>query len=110
MTFRRGRPRYDDILTPREWQVLALLEAGLTNEQIAERLGISFGTAKYHVGEIISKLGVTTREEAVVAARRTAEAGRPRYRSGCTGGCAAGPGCPWPAAPRWWWQSCWFPS
>jgi DNA-binding CsgD family transcriptional regulator len=66
----RGRPRHADILTPREWQVLELIEAGLTNEEIAERLGISFGTAKYHVGEIISKLGVETREQAVVAARR----------------------------------------
>jgi DNA-binding CsgD family transcriptional regulator/outer membrane lipoprotein-sorting protein len=70
MSLRRGRPRYEDILTPREWQVLELVQAGLTNEQIAERLGISFGTAKYHVAEIISKLGVATREEAVVAARR----------------------------------------
>ena len=43
----RGRRRHDDILTPREWEVLNLVEAGLTNEQIAERLGISFGTAKY---------------------------------------------------------------
>ena len=66
---RRGRPRHDDILTPREWEVLDLIEAGLTNEQIAARLGISFGTAKYHVAEIISKLGVERREEAPVVAR-----------------------------------------
>ena len=66
----RGRPRYDDILTPREWEVLELIDAGLTNEQIADRLGISFGTAKYHVAEIISKLGVERREEAPDAARR----------------------------------------
>jgi outer membrane lipoprotein-sorting protein/DNA-binding CsgD family transcriptional regulator len=68
----RGRPRYDDILTPREWEVLALIEAGLTNEEIAARLGISFGTAKYHVAEIISKLGAASREDAVAAARRRA--------------------------------------
>lgn len=67
---RRGRPRHDDILTPREWEVLALIEAGLTNEEIASRLGISFGTAKYHVAEIISKLGVESREQAPAAARR----------------------------------------
>src|SRR5438552_482283 len=60
----RGRPPHPDILTPREWQVLALLRQGLTNEQIAQRLDISFATAKYHVAEIISKLGVATREEA----------------------------------------------
>src|SRR5438093_1692465 len=61
---KRGRPPHPDILTPREWQVLALLRQGLTNEQIAQRLDISFATAKYHVAEIISKLGVQTREEA----------------------------------------------
>ena len=61
---RRGRPPHPDILTPREWQVLDLLREGLTHEQIAQRLHISFATAKYHVAEIISKLGVVTREEA----------------------------------------------
>jgi DNA-binding CsgD family transcriptional regulator len=60
----RGRPPHPDILTPREWQALDLLRQGLTNEQIAQRLDISFATAKYHVAEIISKLGVQTREEA----------------------------------------------
>jgi Tol biopolymer transport system component/DNA-binding CsgD family transcriptional regulator len=61
---KRGRPPHPDILTPREWQVLDLLRQGLTNEQIAQRLDISFATAKYHVAEIISKLGVQTREQA----------------------------------------------
>jgi DNA-binding CsgD family transcriptional regulator len=60
----RGRPRSDDLLTPREWEVLDLLRRGLTNEQIAAHLGISFSGAKYHVSEIITKLGVETREEA----------------------------------------------
>src|SRR5947207_13377217 len=60
----RGRPPHPDILTPREWQVLDLLREGLTNEQIAHRLDMSFATAKYHVAEIISKLGVQTRDEA----------------------------------------------
>ena len=78
----RGRPRHDDILTPREWEVLNLVEAGLTNEQIAERLGISFGTAKYHVGEIISKLGVESREEAPAAARRAQAPVVPLWRLG----------------------------
>ena len=60
----RGRPPHPDILTPREWQVLELLRQNLTNEQIAHRLDISPATAKYDVSEILSKLGVTTREEA----------------------------------------------
>lgn len=66
---RRGRPPHDDILTPREWEVLALIEEGLTNEQIAERLEINVGTAKYHVGEILSKLQVESRGDAPAAAR-----------------------------------------
>ncbi len=61
----RGRPKYDDILTPREWDVLALLREGLTNQQIADRLGVSLNTSKYHVSEIFMKLGVTNREAAV---------------------------------------------
>ena len=61
---KRGRPRYPDILTPRESEVMALLREGLTNEQIGERLGVSRDGVKYHVSEILSKLGVATREEA----------------------------------------------
>jgi photosystem II stability/assembly factor-like uncharacterized protein/DNA-binding CsgD family transcriptional regulator len=60
----RGRPRHPDVLTPREQDVLALIRDGLTNEQIADRLNIGFETAKSHVAEILSKLGVATREEA----------------------------------------------
>jgi DNA-binding CsgD family transcriptional regulator len=71
---RRGRPRHDDVLTPREWQVLDLLREQLTNEQIAARLGISYDTAKFHVSEILTKLGVESREEAAAwqGKRRTA--------------------------------------
>jgi DNA-binding CsgD family transcriptional regulator len=61
---KRGRPRHPDILTPREWEVLALLREGLTNDQIAQRLEITERTAKFHVSEILSKLGVSTRQEA----------------------------------------------
>ena len=51
-------------LTPREREVLALLRLGLTNQEIAERLGMSADGAKYHVSEIIGKLGVRDRYEA----------------------------------------------
>jgi DNA-binding CsgD family transcriptional regulator len=61
---KRGRPPHPDILTPREWEVLALLRERLTNREIAERLGVTLHAARYHVSEIISKLGVETREEA----------------------------------------------
>jgi photosystem II stability/assembly factor-like uncharacterized protein/DNA-binding CsgD family transcriptional regulator len=73
----RGRPRHPDVLTPREQDVLALIRDGLTNEQIAERLNIGFETAKSHVSEILSKLGVATREEAA-AWRPEAETARRR--------------------------------
>ena len=61
---RRGRPPYPDILTPREWEVLRLMRQRLTNEEIAARLDVSFATAKFHVSEIINKLGVSDRREA----------------------------------------------
>lgn len=61
---KRGRPPYDDILTPREWEVLTLLREGLTNAQIAERLGITERGAKYHVTEILGKLGLNNRRDA----------------------------------------------
>ena len=51
-------------LTDRERDVLELLRRDFTNEQIAERFGISLDGAKYHVSQILSKLGVATREEA----------------------------------------------
>ena len=61
---KRGRPRHPDILTPREWEVLALIRESLSNPEIAGRLGIGREGVKYHVSEILSKLGVASREEA----------------------------------------------
>ncbi len=55
-------------LTVREREVLDLVRVGLTNEEIAGRLGISPDTAKFHVSQILSKLGVATREEAAALA------------------------------------------
>ncbi len=77
---RRGRPRHPDILTPREWEVLELLREGLSNPEIAQRLGLSRDTVKTHVSEILSKLGVATREEA--AAWQPEEAARPWWAAG----------------------------
>ena len=51
-------------LTVREREVLGLLRGGLTNADIAEQLQISVDGAKYHVSEIIRKLGVRNRYEA----------------------------------------------
>ena len=52
-------------LTEREHEVLALMVKGLNNNDIAERLVVSRSTAKFHVSSILSKLGATSRTEAV---------------------------------------------
>ena len=62
---------FDEPLTPREIQVLELLAEGLPNKAIAERLGISDQTAKFHVASISGKLGAANRTDAVrLAVRR----------------------------------------
>ena len=55
-------------LTDREQEVLSLLVEGLSNAEIAERLVISVATVKFHVRGILSKLGVSSRTEAVTLA------------------------------------------
>ena len=57
-------------LTEREKQVVQLLSEGLSNKLIADRLGISDHTAKFHVNGVMVKLGASTRTEAVVEAMR----------------------------------------
>jgi len=57
-------------LTPREREVLDLLAEGLPNKLIADRLGVSEHTVKFHVGAVLSKLGVQSRTEAVIRAAR----------------------------------------
>ena len=52
-------------LTEREWEVLEFLHDGLSTAEIADRLSISPVTVRRHVSEILKKLRVTSREEAV---------------------------------------------
>ena len=63
-----AQPEYD--LTPREREVLALVVQGLSNPEIAARLVVTRSTAKAHVSNILSKLGVSNRAEAISLALR----------------------------------------
>ncbi|MFE4019632.1 response regulator [Streptomyces sp. NPDC059101] len=58
-------------LTAREREVLAMLGEGLSNQDIAGRLGIGIGTVKTHVGAILDKTGSTSRVQAALLAHRT---------------------------------------
>jgi DNA-binding NarL/FixJ family response regulator len=60
----------DERLTVREQEVLEWLSQGLSNRRIAERLGISEHTVKFHITAIYGKLGASTRTEAVNHALR----------------------------------------
>ena len=55
-------------LTDREREIVRLLARGLSNKDIGTRLFISSTTAKFHVGNILRKLGVSRRAEAVYEA------------------------------------------
>ena len=69
---RLGSPgRSDGLLTRRELDVIALVSAGRTNNQIAKELFISPKTAGIHVSRIIAKLGAANRTEAAAIGRRT---------------------------------------
>lgn len=69
---RRGAVRVAGLLEPlsiREQEVLGLLAAGHTNQEIAQELVVTLETVKSHVGHILDKLGVTNRTQAVGRAR-----------------------------------------
>jgi len=55
-------------MTDREKEILALMVEGLSNNEIADRLIVSPSTVKFHVSNVLSKLGVTGRTEAVALA------------------------------------------
>ncbi len=57
-------------ITPREREILCLLARGLSNVAIGQRLYISAATVKFHVGNVMQKLGVRRRAEAVYAASK----------------------------------------
>jgi two-component system, NarL family, nitrate/nitrite response regulator NarL len=61
-------------LTRREHQILGLIEEGLSNQEIAERLTIELGTVKNHVHSILRKLNVESRRHAVMLKRMVFDA------------------------------------
>jgi LuxR family maltose regulon positive regulatory protein len=56
-------------LSEQEVRVLTLIVAGKSNKEIAEELVISLGTAKWHVHNVLQKLGVNNRPQAIARAR-----------------------------------------
>jgi LuxR family maltose regulon positive regulatory protein len=50
--------------------ILRLLDEGLSNQDIADRVGITLGTTKWHLNQIYGKLGVASRTQALAQARR----------------------------------------
>jgi two-component system, NarL family, nitrate/nitrite response regulator NarL len=61
--------KVQDALTYREQQVLEHIVKGFTNQEIAEKLGLTIGTIKYYLSQLFKKLHVRNRVQAVIAAR-----------------------------------------
>lgn len=67
---RPAPPPADEVLSPRERELMGLLAQGLDNRGIAERLCISAKTARNHLSHIYEKLGVKSRTQALIAAQQ----------------------------------------
>ncbi|MBZ0283822.1 MAG: response regulator transcription factor [Anaerolineae bacterium] len=57
-------------LSPRELEIIKLISRGMSYNQVANSLTISLSTVKFHIGNILAKLGVETRNEAIVVAAK----------------------------------------
>ena len=70
-TARRGAGEIPtEPLTPRELEILAMMAEGMRNRAIAQRLGISTHTVKFHIAAILDKLNARSRTEAVTIGLR----------------------------------------
>lgn len=70
MVWRDRDGRLYESLTTREIEVLRLMAQGASNADIATGLTVSLGTAKWHVGHVLAKLGATSRTQALVRAQQ----------------------------------------
>lgn len=68
MAHKKVETSYHQNLTDREWQIFRLVITGMNNSDIASELVIGISTVKYHVSNILSKLGVANRSEAIAYA------------------------------------------
>ena len=59
---RRGRPPHADLLTPTEWRIVHAIQHGMSNREIARRRGVSVDAVKYHVANVVAKLGLANRQ------------------------------------------------
>jgi DNA-binding CsgD family transcriptional regulator/catechol 2,3-dioxygenase-like lactoylglutathione lyase family enzyme len=60
---RRGRPPHEDVLTPAEWRTAHAVKHGMSNREIARGRGISADAVKFHVGNVLAKLGFSSRDQ-----------------------------------------------
>ena len=63
-----SKGRVFDSLSDRELEIVRLMCEGATNSAIAFRAGITVNTVKWHVSQILGKLGMSSRTQAIVAA------------------------------------------
>ena len=71
-----GRPRDEvpaEALTRRQQEIVVLITEGLTDQEIADRLGLERGTIAHHVDQIMRRLGMTRRIPVAIWAARQAE-------------------------------------
>ena len=59
----RGRPPHADVLTPAEWRVVEAVRHGMSNPEIAKRQGVSVDAIKFHIANVLQKLGYSSRKD-----------------------------------------------